>query len=196
MEVLDENELVFQAKLLCRNFMYSRITREGLSWGKVEPFLPVTRGCVGEASLVLLKLGDELENMRPHVYRNVAKQLSISLAAEGVVSNAFLFVATDILSLGITWGKVAAVFAVAGGLAVDCVKQDRPGVVHTIEESLGEFTRKILVPWLRRRGGWSDILECVRSIKSPPQPHWLSSMVTTWKHFMKTIYIYLMKCGL
>lgn len=47
-----------------------------------------------------------------------------------------------------------AIFAVAGGLAVDCVRQERPAVVRTIEETLGEFVRKSLVPWLRRRGGW------------------------------------------
>lgn len=47
-----------------------------------------------------------------------------------------------------------AVFAVAGGLAVDCVRQEQPAVVYTIEECLGEFVRKSLVPWLRRRGGW------------------------------------------
>lgn len=47
-----------------------------------------------------------------------------------------------------------AIFAVAGGLGVDCVRKERPAVVDTIEETLGEFVRKSLVPWLRRRGGW------------------------------------------
>uniref|UniRef100_W5KF74 BCL2 family apoptosis regulator BOK b n=1 Tax=Astyanax mexicanus TaxID=7994 RepID=W5KF74_ASTMX len=112
-----EKELVFQSKILCRDFIYSRITREGLNWSKVESSLPVPvpDGALGDVSMVLLKLGDELEYMRPYIYRNVAKQLSISVSVESVVSDAFLSVATEILSLGITWGKVVAIFAVAGG---------------------------------------------------------------------------------
>lgn len=44
--------------------------------------------------------GDELENMKPDVYRNISKQLRISVAMEAVVLDAFLSVATEILSLG------------------------------------------------------------------------------------------------
>ncbi|MCJ8740438.1 hypothetical protein PDJAM_G00058890 [Pangasius djambal] len=201
MEVLEqvptESELVLQAKVLCREFMYSRVTREGLSWSRVEEAPRAAPraapAALARAALVLLKLGDELEKMRPHVYRNIAKQLNISVAMEAVVLDAFLSVATEILSLGITWGKVVAIFAVAGGLAVDCVRQECPAVVHTIEESLGELVRKSLVPWLRRRGGWGDILKCVRKVERRTQTHWLSSVVLTWRHLVKMIYIYLMK---
>ncbi|KAK3531437.1 hypothetical protein QTP70_020519 [Hemibagrus guttatus] len=197
MEVLEqiptERELVIQAKMLCREFMYSRITREGLSWSEVDAAPPAAPAALSHTVLVLLKLGDELENIQPHIYRNIARQLNISVAMEVVVSDAFLSVATEILSLGITWGKVVAIFAVAAGLAVDCVRQERPAVVHTIEESLGEFVRKCLVLWLRRRGGWSDILNCVRNVERRSQTHWLSSVVLTWRHLVKMIYIYLTK---
>ncbi|KAF4086388.1 hypothetical protein AMELA_G00105170 [Ameiurus melas] len=197
MEVLEqiptESELVLHAKLLFREFMWSRITREGLIWCRVEAAPPAAPPALTHAALVLLKLGDELENMRPHVYRNIAKQLNISLAMEAVVSDAFLYVATEILSLGITWGKVVAIFAVAAGLAVDCVRQERAAVVHTIEESLGEFVRKSLVPWLRRRGGWGDISKCMRTVENRTQTHWISSVILTWRHLLKMIYIYLMK---
>ncbi|XP_072547248.1 bcl-2-related ovarian killer protein homolog B [Salminus brasiliensis] len=190
-----EKELVFQSKILCRDFIYSRIIREGLNWSKVEAALPVPvpDGALGDVSVVLLKLGDELEYMRPYIYRNVARQLSISVSVESVVSDAFLSVATEILSLGITWGKVVAIFAVAGGLAVDCVRQGYPAMIHTIVDSLGEFVRKSLVPWLKRRGGWGDISKCVTSVDSTVQSHWLSTVVSTWRHVVKTMYIYLMK---
>lgn len=190
-----EKELVFQSKILCRDFIYSRIVREGLNWSKVESALPVPvpDGALGDVSMVLLKLGDELEYMRPYIYRNVAKQLSIAVSIESVVSDAFLSVATEILSLGITWGKVVAIFAVAGGLAVDCVRQGHPAMILTIVDSLGEFVRKSLVPWLKRRGGWGDISKCVTNVDTTPPSHWLTAVVSTWKHVVKTMYIYLMK---
>lgn len=44
--------------------------------------------------------GDELEYLRPNVYRNVARQLNIPVASENVVSDAFLAVAAEIFSTG------------------------------------------------------------------------------------------------
>lgn len=44
--------------------------------------------------------GDELELIRPSVYRNVARQLNISLQSETVVTDAFLAVASQIFSGG------------------------------------------------------------------------------------------------
>ncbi|KAK1786279.1 hypothetical protein P4O66_017984, partial [Electrophorus voltai] len=160
-----DRDLVSQSMMLCRYFMCSRIIREGLSWSKVEPGLPAPDGALGDVLRVLLKLGDELDYLQPYLYRNVAKQLRISVATETMVIDAFLSVATEILSLGnrdllplpplgITWGKVVAIFAVAGGLAVDCVRQGHPAMLHTIVESLGELVGKSLASWLKKRGGW------------------------------------------
>ncbi|XP_039533954.1 bcl-2-related ovarian killer protein homolog B [Pimephales promelas] len=188
-----EKELVSQSMELCRDFIHSRIIREGFSWSKIEPDLPEPHGALIDVSVVLLKLGDELECMRPYVYCNIAKQLNICVAVEAVVSDAFLSVATEIISKGITWGKVVAIYAVAAGLAVDCVRQGHPVMVHTIVDSLGEFVRRSLVPWLRKRGGWGDISKCVVNIDSKAQAHWLSTAVLTWKEFVKTMYIYLTK---
>ncbi|KTF77260.1 hypothetical protein cypCar_00030613 [Cyprinus carpio] len=197
MEVFDrtptEKELVSQSKELCRDFIHSRIIREGLSWSKVESDLPEPHEALVDVSVVLLKLGDELECMHPYVYRNIAKQLNISVAVEAVVSHAFLSVATEILVMGITWGKVVAIYAVAAGLAVDCVHQGHPVMVHTIVDSLGEFVRRNLVPWLKKRGGWGDILKCVVNMDSRARAHWLSTAVFTWRQFLKTMYIYLKK---
>ena len=55
---------------------------------------------------------------------------------------------------GVTWGKVVSLYAVAGALAVDCVRHGHPAMVHTIVDCMGEFVRKSLTSWLKRRGGW------------------------------------------
>lgn len=66
---------------------------------------------------------------------------------------AFDFVCSCVLA-GVTWGKVVSLYAVAGGLAVDCVRHGNPAMVHTIVDCMGEFVRKSLASWLRKRGGW------------------------------------------
>lgn len=55
---------------------------------------------------------------------------------------------------GVTWGKVVSLYAVAGALAVDCVRHGHPAMIHTIVDCMGEFIRKSLISWLKRRGGW------------------------------------------
>lgn len=48
--------------------------------------------------------GDELEYIRPNVYRNIARQLNISLHSETVVTDAFLAVAAQIFTAGtVSW---------------------------------------------------------------------------------------------
>ena len=72
-----------------------------------------------------------------------------------------------------------SLYSVAAGLAVDCVRQAQPALVHALVDCLGEFVRKTLATWLRRRGGW------VRAREGPGRG-WLSAWapaggVTGWR---------------
>ncbi|XP_075935467.1 bcl-2-related ovarian killer protein homolog A isoform X2 [Anarhichas minor] len=95
-----DKELVSQAKALCRDYIYSRLNRAGIGWSKPDHGRAASGGALGDISSVLLWLGDELEYLRPNVYRNVARQLNITVASESIVSDAFLAVAADIFSTG------------------------------------------------------------------------------------------------
>lgn len=67
----------------------------------------------------------------------------------------YIFMSISVsLCTGVTWGKIVSLYAVAGALAVDCVRHGHPAMVHTIVDCMGEFVRKSLVSWLKRRGGW------------------------------------------
>ncbi|CAG5861781.1 bcl-2-related ovarian killer protein homolog A isoform 1-T2 [Menidia menidia] len=184
-----DKELVSQAKALCGDYIHSRLNRAGIGLSKPEHGLAASGGSLGEISSVLLWLGDELEYLRPNVYRNVARQLNITVASESVVSDAFLAVAADIFStgLGVTWGKVISLYAVAGALAVDCVRHGHPAMVHTIVDCMGEFVRKSLTPWLKRRGGWMDVTKCVVNTDPSFHSHWLVSAVCAFGHYLKAV---------
>ncbi|XP_023599157.1 bcl-2-related ovarian killer protein [Myotis lucifugus] len=60
---------------------------------KMDPHQSSPRQVWGEADT-----GDELELIRPSIYRNVARQLNISLHSESVVTDAFLAVAAQIFA--------------------------------------------------------------------------------------------------
>ncbi|CAL1579669.1 unnamed protein product [Knipowitschia caucasica] len=189
---LTDKELVSQSKALCKDYIISRLNQNGLGWSKAELKFSCSNA-ICEVSVVLLCLGDELECIQPGLYRNVARQLNISVAMENMVSDAFIGVATEIFSTGITWGKVVAMYAVAGALAVDCVKHGYLNCVYVIVESLGQFVRKYLVHWLKRRGGWMDITKCVVKKDFIPDNHWISSIIDSMKYFVTSIYVYIMK---
>uniref|UniRef100_A0A8C2GQH9 BCL2 family apoptosis regulator BOK a n=1 Tax=Cyprinus carpio TaxID=7962 RepID=A0A8C2GQH9_CYPCA len=143
--------------------------------------------------LCLLYQCDELEYLRPNVYRNVARQLNITIASESIVSDAFLAVAAEIFSTGVTWGKIVSLYAVAGALAVDCVRHGHPAMVHTIVDCMGEFVRKSLVSWLKRRGGWADITKCVVNTDPSFRSHWLVAAACACGHYLKAVVFYLLR---
>uniref|UniRef100_A0A9J8DKB0 BCL2 family apoptosis regulator BOK a n=2 Tax=Cyprinus carpio TaxID=7962 RepID=A0A9J8DKB0_CYPCA len=207
MEVFDrsptDKELVSQSKVLCRDYIHSRLHRAGIGWSKPEHG---SGGTLAEVSSVLLWLGDELEYLRPNVYRNVARQLNITIASESIVSDAFLAVAAEIFSTGnyfrkytlekypgVTWGKIVSLYAVAGALAVDCVRHGHPAMVHTIVDCMGEFVRKSLVSWLKRRGGWADITKCVVNTDPSFRSHWLVAAACACGHYLKAVVFYLLR---
>lgn len=172
-----DKELVAQAKALGREFVHARLLRAGLAWSAPERAAPAPGGRLAEVCAVLLRLGDELELIRPSVYRNVARQLHISLQSEPVVTDAFLAVAGHIFSAGITWGKVVSLYAVAAGLAVDCVRQAQPAMVHALVDCLGSLCGR---PWPPGCGGAADGPTCssvwsARTLASAPTGSWLRS---------------------
>ncbi|XP_049443074.1 bcl-2-related ovarian killer protein homolog A [Epinephelus fuscoguttatus] len=173
-----DKELVSQAKALCRDYIHSRLNRAGIGWSKPEHGLAASGGALGEISSVLLWLGDELEYLRPNVYRNVARQLNITVASESIVSDAFLAVAADIFSTD---------------PAVDCVRHGHPAMVHTIVDCMGEFVRKSLTSWLKRRGGWVDVTKCVVNTDPSFRSHWLVCAVCAFGHYVKAIVLYLFR---
>ncbi|XP_053565868.1 bcl-2-related ovarian killer protein [Bombina bombina] len=189
-----DKELVSQGKALCRDFIQSRLQRAGLGWSKPEHGISSPAvGRMAEVSATFLRLGDELEYMRPTVYRNISRQLNISLNSESILSDAFLAVAAEIFTAGITWGKVVSLYAVAAGLAVDCVKHSQPALVLIIVDCLGEFIRKSLVTWLKRRGGWTDITKCVVTSDPGLRAHWLVSSACNCGHFLKALVFFLLR---
>ncbi|XP_056133229.1 bcl-2-related ovarian killer protein homolog A isoform X3 [Lampris incognitus] len=102
-------------------------------------------------------------------------------------------ISSVLLWLGVTWGKVVSLYAVAGALAVDCVRHGHPAMVHTIVDCIGEFVRKSLTSWLKRRGGWVDVTKCVVNTDPSFRSHWLVSAVCAFGHYLKAVVSYVLR---
>lgn len=106
----------------------------------------------------LVCAGTELERMHPKVYANVTRQACISptsiLVSDKAAAGLLVAVAHQLLKTDVTWGRVVALFAVAGGLAVDCVHQGHPEFLHGIMEGMTEVLEVNLGEWIAASGGW------------------------------------------
>ncbi|XP_039483571.1 bcl-2-related ovarian killer protein isoform X3 [Drosophila santomea] len=106
-------------------------------------------------------LGDELERMHPRVYTGVARQICRNPGGEfhtpDAVSLLLGAVGRELFRVEITWSKVISLFAIAGGLSVDCVRQGHPEYLPKLMESVSEVIEDELVPWINENGGWSGI---------------------------------------
>nr|CAD7203847.1 unnamed protein product [Timema douglasi] len=101
--------------------------------------------------------------MHPKLYSTVSRQASPSpnLSSEKAVGLMLAAVGRELFKCDVTWGKVVSLFAVAGGLGVDCVRQGHPEYLQTLLEAIGETLEEELAPWIVGNGGWvSDLVLC------------------------------------
>lgn len=104
-------------------------------------------------------IGQELERMHPKLYSGVARQANGACAggiiiAEKSVRKILLNVARSLFRPDISWAKIVSFYAVAGGLAADCVRQNHIEFISLIIDTVGEIIEEELAPWIHDNGGW------------------------------------------
>jgi Bcl-2 family protein len=80
-------------------------------------------------TFVVFQLGEELEALFPRLYTGVSRQVSRKPGGELTTPETALIIISaisrELFKTEITWGKIISLFAITGGLSVDCVKQVR-----------------------------------------------------------------------
>ncbi|XP_058118938.1 bcl-2-related ovarian killer protein-like [Anopheles ziemanni] len=187
-------DVINQGKCLCGEYIRARLKRSGLLNRKtLQRLRNSMEECAAEAGAgvvvreafpILNEMGEELERMHPRLYINVSRQISNEpwgeLTEPDTVGYLLHVVAKDLFKSGITWGKVISLFAIAGGLAVDCVRQDHHDYLRQLIEGTTDVIEEDLSGWLVERGGWLGLQDHVH----PPVAEisltgWLSITVLT-----------------
>lgn len=178
-----------QGKCLCGEYIRARLRRSGLLNRKILQRLRSTMevpNCVvvRETSPILNGMGEELERMHPRLYSNVSRQISVEpwgeLTEPDSVCYLLHIVAKDLFKTDITWGKVISLFAIAGGLAVDCVRQEHYDYLQQLIEGTTDVIEEDLSVWLVEKGGWLGLQDHVH----PPQSEitflgWMAITIST-----------------
>lgn len=101
--------------------------------------------------------------MHPKLYTGVARQANGACAGgiiitEKSVRKILFSVAQSLFRTDISWAKIISFYAVAGGLAADCVRQNHIEFISLIIETFGEIVEEELAPWINDNGGWVSMV--------------------------------------
>lgn len=95
----------------------------------------------------------ELERMHPKLYTKITRQTGVG--SSGEVAGLLLGIGHQFfITSEPTWGKIVAVYCIAGGLAVDVVREGRPDCLHSILEDMTDLFEDRLAMWVNANGGW------------------------------------------
>lgn len=157
-------EVISQGRMLCGQYIKYRLKRSGIFSRKLclyrlRSVIGVSSGViVRDVSPFLMAAGIELEKMYPKLYINISRQASVSpggvLVSDKTAAGLLVAIAHELFKTDITWGKIISIFAIAGGLAVDCVCQGHPEYLHGLMEGITEVLEDELAEWIATNGGW------------------------------------------
>lgn len=98
-----------------------------------------------------------MERLHPKVFTKVARQTG--LGSSGAVAGLLLGIGHHLMiRTEPSWGKVVAIYCVAGSLAVDVVRQGRPECLQSILADMTELFEDRMAMWINANGGWVSIL--------------------------------------
>lgn len=145
-------EITLTSHKLCEDYIHARLRRSGISDFDLASALSQT-----DCSMTLQSMGKILELRYPKLFSKISVHLRITYSNEAVVLGAFNKFAANLFIDGITWARIVALFAFAGGLAVDCTAHGRAIFLGRIGYWLAAFVAKNLSEWIKQHGGWVNI---------------------------------------
>ncbi|XP_033323235.1 apoptosis regulator BAX isoform X1 [Megalopta genalis] len=163
---------VSQGTSLCGQYIRNRLKRSGIFHRKLglkrmrSAMLLPGGAVVGEVYPELISVGAELEKMHPNLFNRVSRQIGCgSFSSEQSASVAIADVSREMIRNGeMTWSKVIALYAIAGGIAVDCVRQGKPEFLPAIQRGMNDILEEDLAAWIQANGGWSALTTRYRPV--------------------------------
>ena len=175
---INDREIGEQARYLCSKYIEARFNRSELCLYKPKaksnskrPEIKFEATCSQDVFDTLCEMGELLEKSYPLLFNNVVGQLNFRLSLELVVCDVFNRVCDQIIASGISWGRIVALYAFAGALALDCTKYGDARLVKLVSKWMARFTTSRLCPWIRQNGGWVRFCKLFNIFKSLRAPH-------------------------
>ncbi|XP_037090222.1 uncharacterized protein LOC119110486 [Pollicipes pollicipes] len=167
-------DIVHQSKSLCSQYVRARLKRSGafhrkLGLQRLSSLASLHGGAeICEVFREMALIGVELERMHPSVFTAISRQVNMAITSDKTVRAVVNSVAVDLFRTEVTWGRIIALYAVAGGLAVECVKLGHPEYLMGLIESMGMVAERDTGQWIASQGGWAALLTRFRPPNTEP----------------------------
>lgn len=135
-----------ETRLLVADYLKHRLDKAGLQWANC-PSLPAP----GKVQTTMRVLGAEFEARYTEVFEEMCNQLHIT---PNNAQPTFVAIVNELYSDGVRWGRVVALFAYGGALAVHCVRREMPPLVDHIVDWISSYVDTHLKQWIQDHGGW------------------------------------------
>jgi len=103
-------------------------------------------------------LGEEFEYVYSKDFGDMCHRLKITPDS---AYSTFISVCEELFKGKVEWGHIVALFAFAGGLALECHQQNYPELVGLVADWTATFVETHLDVWIAQRGGWVSTAELV-----------------------------------
>lgn len=157
-------DILEQAKQICNDYVEAKLEREGIK-NRGLSFAFSTQQSSGETAEKACKIssrvrevGELLELCYPRLYTDISSRVNVPFSSENAVHEVFNNVSSEILSDGLNWARIVALYTFAGALAAECCREGRNSFVLDIGNWMYEFAALYMVDWIKSKGGWVRII--------------------------------------
>lgn len=141
-------------RYLVADYLNFRLQKENFVW----------RGCPrletssnnAQTRTALRNLGDDFERRYSAEFDNMVEQLNIT---PDMAYPTFMAVAQELFSDGINWGRIVALIAFGGAIAVECVTKEMDHLIDSIYDWVSTYITNNLEQWITSHGGWVSIFQ-------------------------------------
>lgn len=137
---------VASTRHLVADYVYNTLQKHNFVWNSAPPL-----GNTTNVQIALRKLGDEFERRYRREFADMVEQLNISADLAYPTFNA---VAQELFIDGINWGRIVALIAFGGAIAVECFRRHLEHLVDSIHEWVSTYIQGHLETWITSQGGW------------------------------------------
>lgn len=142
---------VDSSRSIVEDYVAYRLERNGLAWQNGQR--DVTPN---EIQRAMRALGDEFESKFSAQFDDMMSQLQLT---PDTAYQTFRTIVTEIFHDGVNWGRIVALFGLAGRLAVLSSHQEMPRLIESIVDWVSAYVDTNLKQWITDHDGWAGFLE-------------------------------------
>lgn len=135
---------------LIRDYVGHHLRKKGIEWGEYAA-VPSSSTYMSKLKYSIRLLCDEFEHTYNSVFIELCNEIEVTPAKAKV---SFLSVVDELFVQGVKWGRLVALFSLAGALSHICITKGNSHLINYIIEWTKIYFVDNLIHWIEIHHGW------------------------------------------